>query len=188
MRTGTKSILFGVHQFVLHPITVFIAWIYLYRKLPTFKEIICIIIHDWGYWGKKKMDDEEGEKHPELGAKIAHWLFDHPLVGAPWPNTTDYQDLCLLHSGHYARTLLREPSRLCWADKMSRFFEPWWLYLPRAWLSGELAEYRKLADSAGFILISASHREWYRWIQSRLAKLGRERRATAVPYVNPKRF
>lgn len=26
MRIGTKSILFGVHQFIWHPVTVYIAW------------------------------------------------------------------------------------------------------------------------------------------------------------------
>ena len=128
MKTGTKSILFGIHQFLWHPVTVWVAWVWLYRKLPTFKESICIIIHDWGYWGKTNMDDEEGERHPELGAKIAGWLFDYPMVftlpAALWIRTTDYHDLCLLHSRHYARNAGREPSKLCWADKLSIIFEP----------------------------------------------------------------
>ena len=185
MKTGTKSILFGVHQFFWHPVTVWIAWVWLYRKLPTFKESVCIVIHDWGYWGKANMDDEEGEKHPELGAKIAGWMFDYPLPAAPWIRMTEYYDLCLLHSRHYARNAGKESSRLCWADKLSIIFEPWWLYLPRAWASGELSEYRNMAAKAGFISLSVSHREWYRWIQDRLSKLGKEKRGDAVPYVNP---
>ena len=122
------------------------------------------------------MDDEEGEKHPEFAAKIAGKLFG-----------VQYHDLCLLHSRHYARNAGREPSSLCWADKMSIIFEPWWLYLPRAWLSGELFEYRKIAAGAGFIPLSSSHRDWYRWIQDRLSTLGKEKRGDVVPYVNPER-
>lgn len=176
MRTGTKSLLFGVHQFLWHPVTVWVAWVWLFRKIPTWREFVCIVIHDWGYWGKDKMDDKEGERHPEVGARIADRLF-----GA------DYRDLVLLHSRHYARNTGEDPSPLCWADKTSIIFEPWWLYLPRAWASGELDEYRTIAASSGFIPMTSSHREWYRWIQDRLSTLGKEKRGDAVPYVNPSR-
>ena len=176
MKRGTASLLFGVHQFLLHPLTVFFAWVWLYRQLPTWREAVCIVIHDWGYWGRSNMDGAEGELHPELGARIAGRLFGQ-----------EYHDLCLLHSRHYARRVGKEPSRLCWADKMSILCEPWWLYLPRAWASGELYEYRAIADEAGLLPVSASHREWYRWIQDRLGTLGKERRGDAVAYVNPAR-
>lgn len=176
MKTGTKSLLFGVHQFAWHPLTVWLAWVWLYRRIPTVKETICIIIHDWGYWASEKMDDERGERHPELGAKIAMRLFG-----------SEHHHLCLFHSRHYARNAGKEPSLLCWADKMSIVFEPWWLYLPRAWASGELDEYRQIADEAGFITRESSGREWHRWIRLRLSMLGRERRGDAVPYVNPGR-
>ena len=175
MKTGTKSLLFGVHQFVLHPLTVWIAWVWLYRKFPTWKETICIIIHDWGYWGKAKMDDEEGERHPEVGAKLVRFL------------GPEYYELCLFHSRHYARNAGRKPSLLCWADKISILCEPSWLYLPRAWASGELCEYREIANATGFVPACVSHREWYFWIQGRLGTLGREKRGDVVPYVNPKR-
>jgi hypothetical protein len=176
MRTGTKSLLFGVHQFIIHPLTVYVAWVWLYHRLPNWKEAICIIIHDWGYWGKEKMDDAEGEKHPETAARIAGRLFG-PV----------YHDLCLLHSRHYAMMAGKEPSLLCWADKLSILFEPWYLYLPRAWASGELFEYRAVAAGTGFIPISASHREWYVWIKARFEKLARERRGDVVLYANPER-
>ena len=192
MKTGTKSLLFGVHQFLWHPVTVWIAWVWLFRKLPNIKETICIIVHDWGYWGKTNMDDEEGERHPETGAKIAHvlldrWIFIPELhdFDLSVRKTTVYRDLCLFHSRHYARKAGQEPSLLCWADKLSIIFEPWWLYLPRAWASGELYEYRKIAS--GFVPLSASHREWYRWVQNRLSTLGREKRGDVVPYCNPAR-
>lgn len=57
MKTGTKSLLFGVHQFIWHPLTVLLAWIKLYGW-PAWEELVCIIIHDWGYWGKSNMDGE----------------------------------------------------------------------------------------------------------------------------------
>lgn len=183
MRVGTKSLLFGVHQFAIHPLVVLIAWVNLYGW-PSWKELICIFVHDWGYWGKPNMDGEEGESHPELGAKIAGKLFDR----VTWDEFRDdeiYSKLVLYHSRHYAKNAGAEPSKLCWADKLSIKYEPWWLYLPRAWASGELAEYRQLA--AKHVPLSASHREWYRWVQGRLAKLAEEQRGDAVPYMNKER-
>lgn len=173
---GTKSLLFGVHQVFFHPLTVFLAWVWLYRKLPSWRESVCIVIHDWGYWGKSNMDGAEGESHPEAGARIAGYLFG-----------PGYHDLCLFHSRHYARNVGKEPSRLCWADKMSILFDPWWLYLPRAWASGELHEYRQIADQTGFLPLSAGSRVWYRWLRERLVTLGREKRGDIVAYVNPPR-
>jgi len=173
MTTGTKSLLFGVHQFVWHPVTVYIAWIVLYKRFPTFKETVCIIIHDWGYWGKVNMDDKEGETHPELGAKIARALFG-------W----QYFKLCLHHSRHYVRASGQQPSLLCWADKYSIVFDPWWLYLPRAWMSGELQEYRKMAEKCGLVKPGASHRAWHRWCTDRFKILAKTKCPDVVSYAN----
>ncbi len=177
MKTGTKSLLFGVHQFILHPVVVYIAWVWLYGRLPNWKETVCIIIHDWGYWGKANMDDECGERHPETAAWIAGWLFG-----------PKYHDLCLYHSRHYARCAGKVPSLLCWADKCSIQFEPWWIYLPRAWASGELFEYREIASRAGFVPLSDSHRKWYAWIQDRFMRFGLQRSGDAIPYANTERI
>ena len=174
MKTGTKSILFGVHQFIYHPITVYLAWIYLYKEFPTFKETICIIIHDWGYWGKCNMDDEEGQKHSELGAKIANKLLDKN-------NSKKYYNLCLYHSRHYAKNNKRTPSKLCWADKLSIIFDPFIFYVLRAKLSGEIKEYKE--NSKEFINKDCSDREWYKFIKEYLIKLGQKQRANAVPYM-----
>lgn len=89
--------LWGVHQFLWHRITVLVAWWSLYGA-PNCREAICIFIHDWGYWTCENMDGEEGERHPEFGAKLAGWLFGQK-----------YHDLVLLHSRHYARQLERTP-------------------------------------------------------------------------------
>lgn len=192
---GTRSLLFGVHQVFWHPWTVYRAWVALYGQ-PSWRELVCIFIHDWGYWGRPNMDGTEGERHPEVGAAIAGWLFGPA-----------YADLVLLHSRHYARTANEErsqrwhdrlqrgeldpirpdempvePSRLCWADKLSHMYEwPGW-YLFRARLSGEIKEYRGNADRSGFIPLSSSDREWFALLQQHLEKLGKEQRATAVPY------
>lgn len=174
MTTGTKSLLFGVHQFIWHPITVYIAWYKLYKKRPNWKETLCIIFHDWGYWGKAKMDDEAGQKHPELGAEIAYWLFDRDDV-------QEYYFLCLYHSRHYAKNDDTEPSKLCWADKMSILLDPWWLYLPRAWASGELKEYRE--NCSHLVDMNKSHLAWYRFIRAYLIKLGKEQRGDACIYI-----
>ncbi len=187
MKVGTKSLLFGVHQFLIHPVVVSIAWFHLYGR-PTWRELACIVIHDWGYWGKPNMDGEEGENHPEFGAYIAARLLDGPT----WSELYCYK-LCLFHSRHYARKFGATPSKLCWADKLSIRYEPWWLYLPRAWASGELAEYRqlaaggKMATDTCYVPLTATHRRWYMWVQDRFKTLGEEQSGDAVPYMNPAR-
>ncbi|MPN31377.1 hypothetical protein SDC9_178851 [bioreactor metagenome] len=120
------------------------------------------------------MDDADGQRHPELAAKIAGWLFGEK-----------YRLLCLYHSRHYAKQAGAEPSKLCWADKMSIIFDPWFFYLPRAWASRELFEYR---DNADGVLIgkSAPHREWYRIVRKRLVTLGKEQRGDAAVYMRSK--
>lgn len=150
MKLGTKTLLFGVHQFAWHPLTVLRAWIYLYGW-PNWRELVCILIHDWGYWGCSNMDGTEGMEHPRVGARLAGWLFG-----------PKYEDLVLWHSRYLARQQGREPSRLCWADKLSMEFEPRWFYLLRARLTGELQEYRANAAARGFLVRSAPDEAWHR--------------------------
>jgi hypothetical protein len=167
MKVGTKSLLFGAHQFIIHPICVFIAWKKIYKKFPDFKTSICIIFHDWGYWGLPEMDGEYGKKHPELGAKMAQTLFGH-----------EWYQLCLYHSRHYADMDNSKPSKLCWADKLGVALEPWWLYIPKAKLTGELKEYRW--NARDFLPLDKSDKEWYIWIQSYFHKLVAEEDATVT--------
>lgn len=173
MKTGRKSLLFGVHQFIWHPITAWLAWYNLYGR-PTWRESICILIHDWGYWFTPNMDGPEGEKHPEYGALLAwKWL------GQP------YYDLVLLHSRHYAKLVGKEPSKLCWADKLSILYDPKWFYLLRAIASGEIKEYRQLAS--GWIPLHRSHGYWFDWIKFKFIVLAKEKKADAVPYMNDRK-
>jgi len=76
MKIGTKSILFGAHQFLLHPVFVAWAWIQLYGFPWDPRVWIAFFVHDLGYWGKPNMDGPEGETHVELGARIMHFIFD----------------------------------------------------------------------------------------------------------------
>lgn len=76
MKIGTKSILFGAHQFLLHPVFVAWAWIQLYGFPWDPRIWIAFFVHDLGYLGKPNMDGAEGETHVELGARIMHFLFD----------------------------------------------------------------------------------------------------------------
>jgi hypothetical protein len=85
---GRRSLLFGVHQVIWHPFTVLLAWIKLYG-LPTWREFVCIIIHDWGYWNCRDMDGQDGHDHPKYGAYLAFKWFGE-----------EYAAECLLHSRH----------------------------------------------------------------------------------------
>jgi hypothetical protein len=171
MKVGTKSILVGAHQCLWHPFTVFLAWNELYG-LPDWKEAFCILVHDVGYIGCSDMDGEEGKKHPLAGMRLAHMFLDkiprgkHELCDEAFT----YHNLCVLHSRYYAALLLKKPSKLCWADKLAVKYDPWWLYLPRVILSGEIKEYRQRAAEYGEVPLSASNREWYQWAQARMIR------------------
>jgi hypothetical protein len=154
MKVGTKSLLFGAHQFIFHPLTVLLAWIKLYNTLPNWKEIICIFIHDWGYWGCEKIESGKGDFHPELGAKIANFLFGKK-----------YEILCLNHSRSYCKIIESTPSKLCWADKLCVIYLPTNLFIFFTKLSGELQEYRENSAKNGFISLDATNKEWFEYVK-----------------------
>lgn len=137
MKTGTKSVLFGAHCFFIHP--WFVLWAYwkLYGFTLDPRIIVACVVHDWGYWGKRSMDDEDGETHPLLGAKIMGWLFD----SADSECSGEWYEFTLLHSRYYAKRLGKPFSPLCVADKLAICLTPWWLYIPLVKLTGEINEY-----------------------------------------------
>lgn len=145
MTVGTKSLLFGVHAFWLHPFFVAWSWWKLYGFPQDLRLWVAFIVHDWGYWGKRDMDGPDGRNHVEVGGRIMETLF-----GVEWGNFTRR------HSRHWAKTNGVPPSKLCFADKLVAYYEPVWMYLPRAWLSGELAEYMGNAQPGH------TPRSWYR--------------------------
>lgn len=169
MKIGTKSILFGVHQFAIHPVLIALGWWKAFglRRVPigdaAYASLLdprlwlAFIVHDLGYAGMPNMDGPEGETHPEFGARIMRRLF-----GDAWG------DLVLLHSRYYAKRLNRPPSPLCIADKWVIVLEPSWLYLPRVWASGELTEFlavaqrRAASESSPTDPLDAAEREAFR--------------------------
>lgn len=152
---GSRSILFGVHCFLVHPWFVALAWWRLYGFPWDPRLWVAFFVHDLGYWGKPNMDGSEGETHPELGGRIMGWLFDYndahdwcEFVGIPDPDYRKWELFTSSHSRYYAWSKFRNPSKLCAADKLSFCFEPYWLYVLRARMSGELKEY---INSSGLI-------------------------------------
>lgn len=149
MKLGTKSLLFGAHQFILHPYFVLVAYTKLYGFPFDPRIWLAILVHDWGYWGKESMDDAKGQTHPELGGKIMEFLF-----GKKWGDFTKF------HSRYYAKLEGKLPSKLCAADKYVLHCTPEWLYLWQVKASGEVWEYIHLADNRKFYQ-GDNIRYWY---------------------------
>lgn len=135
MNVGTRSVLYGAHCFFLHPWFVAWAWWKLYGFPWDPRLWIAFFVHDLGYLGKPNMDGEEGERHPEFGARIMS------IFGKEW------HDLALYHSRYYAKKHGAHFSRLCVADKLAIALTPGWLYLPMVHWSGEISEYLDMAES-----------------------------------------
>lgn len=181
---GTKSLLFGVHQFLWHPLTVWLAFRRLYGRIPNRWETLAIIVHDWGYWGKPNMDGAEGETHPQLGADLMMWLAKkfsgspHPQVDAfRWYWFTKY------HSRFCAAQNNTSPSELCWADKLSIWYEPRWFYLLRARLSGEIKEYRLNAKNR--VPLFAFDKVWFDWYRGKvIEQIAIKKPATARHHID----
>jgi hypothetical protein len=150
---GTRSVLFGAHCWFIHPWFVALAWWKLYGFPRDPRLWVVFFCHDLGYIGKPNMDGPEGEKHVEWGAHaagmVAWWIY---RVRCPRPVSPHwsmayctYHDLSLYHSRFYAKKSGQPVSKLCFADKLACCLEPWWLYLPRVILSGEIKEYMEKA-------------------------------------------
>jgi hypothetical protein len=139
---GTRSVLFGAHQFLLHPLFLAIAWTKLYGFPLDPRLWAAFFLHDVGYIGKDNLDGVEGETHPELGGAIMAKLF-----GDAWGEFT------MCHSRFFASIHGRTPSALCAADKLATTIVPKRLYLALIHLSGEVEEYlehfRQALSSAG---------------------------------------
>lgn len=166
MKIGTKTVLFGVHQFLWHPFTVWRAWRWLYRSNPKWWQLVAIVCHDLGYIGKGDLDGREGRRHPDGGAtitlKFVRWLTNDQELHA------NAFFCSLLHSRAYAQDIDMEPSDLCWADKACILFDPPWFYLLRARLAGELPEFKLNAEP---YIGKADDEAWLLWYRSRIRSL-----------------
>jgi hypothetical protein len=172
---GTKSLLFGSHQFILHPLMVAWCWWRLYGFPWDPRLWIAFFVHDLGYWGKPNMDGPEGDLHPAWGAGFMEALF-----GKEWG------DLVLYHSRFIAKRHRRNVSRLCAPDKLAAAIWPVWLYVLLASWSGEIDEYmeRNRPGSGGkydattmrFSGWSPDKHEWYRGVADYLKRWAYEHR------------
>jgi hypothetical protein len=176
VRVGTKSVLFGAHQFLIHPWFVAWGWWTLYGFPWDPRLWVAFFVHDLGYLGKPNMDGPEGEEHPKLGAAIMGVFF-----GWRWGR------FCLLHTRYFAKSLGLQPSRLCVADKLAIALTPAWLYLPMVRATGEIREYMahakhrvvgniNITDEEKQRVVSASEREWYAGVQSYCRRWAMEHR------------
>ena len=164
MNIGTKSLLFGVHQFLLHPLFIFIAWWRLFGFPKKLVLYFAFVVHDWGYWGKPNMDGPEGDSHPFLGAHIVSHFFDRR---GPFRHPRDqyhasWFHFCYFHSRFKARRYKMNHSLLCEADKLATTVEPPWFYLLRAKATGEVYEYMETVKGkhADEPLTDRNPKEW----------------------------
>lgn len=137
---GTRSVLFGVHQFIWHPLTVGLAWRRLYQTWPTKWEWLAIFFHDLGYLGAGSMDGPDGKQHPQ---RAARWGFVVVYVlSRNAAAMLEVRHLIMGHSRSFCALHRYPESRLCDPDKLSVLYDPAWFYWLRACLSGEIFEYR----------------------------------------------
>ena len=140
MRIGTKILLFGTHNFLLHPLLVLVATRIIWGCWPGWRGVVCIMIHDWGYWGSSHIDGEpQSDGHPRLGAEIAGCLFG-----------LKYRKVVMYHSRTLAKLDKEQTSWLCWPDKAFWLLMPNWLISLLCKLSGELQEYEQTPYHCGF--------------------------------------
>lgn len=130
MKMGTKSLLFGIHNLVIHPLFVLVAFPKIHRRRPTLMETTAIILHDVGYWGKTGIDTPDGKKHPYKGAAIMAFLYGQKG-----------RDLVLGHSKDTAEENSIPLSTLYQPDKYSWAIMPAWLHWILAKASGEWREF-----------------------------------------------
>lgn len=165
---GTRSILVGAHAFWFHPFVVAAAWHKTYGFPLDPRLWVAFFVHDLGYIGKTNMDGPEGEKHPELGARIMHRLFDDwvKIDSHKLHREWDWHDFSLYHSRTYAKLHGAEVSKLCYADKLAFTVQSKWLYLALVKITGEYEEYldnaRKYNASLGYVKIRTDNlNNWY---------------------------
>lgn len=132
LNVGARSVLYGAHQFLLHPRYVRLAWEQLYGPVRDPRLHLSFFLHDIGYLIRNTpdMDGKAGEDHVLTGAAIMGHLF-----GAEW------EHFMLCHSRFYARRIGSPVSRLGVADKLAPTLEDRETYLRRTLASGELWEY-----------------------------------------------
>lgn len=175
MKIGTKSVLFGAHQFILHPLLLFIGWWqeYGFRRVEIgyvtrtvgrsiYDEIADPFAEPWQIreqfltslwdprlWVAFIVHDLGYWGKPNMDGPEGE---THPEFGARllqrWFGDP-WGELVLYHSRYFAKRANRAVSPLCHADKRVIILEPSWIYLPRVWATGELREFIAVAKRRG---------------------------------------
>ena len=172
MPVGTRSLLYGVHAFWLHPFAVALTWWKLYGFPWDPRLWVAFIVHDWGYWGCQQHGRPGGEDAP------LHRRQDHAdgclaTSGGTWSSTT---------VATTPRCTARQPSKLCAPDKLASAVYPTWLYLILGTLTGEIDEYMRPENcsvlSAKTGIQIHDKRSWFKALKAYL-KLETRRTATS---------
>lgn len=137
---GTRSLLFGYHQFILHPLVLAVAWTKLYGFPRDWRLWMAFFVHDLGYVGKNQMDGPDGELHPYFGARFMHSFFGGKK-GAE--DHLTWYNFMLYHSRFLAKQDGAQPSKLCYADKLAIIILPAWIQVLLMSLTGEIHEYMR---------------------------------------------
>ena len=126
MQEGTKSVLFGCHNPIIHGVLVLFTWRIEYKSWPKVWQIICIFIHDIGVWGKPYISDPKSKNgHWKKGAYFAAWLFNLKLLRSFKLENKPF----LLIAGHCPSESKYPQSMLFYPDKKSWLIAPtWWLW------------------------------------------------------------
>lgn len=190
MNVGTKSLLFGVHCFFIHPYYVWKGYCKLHGFTLHPAILTACLVHDWGYWGCPNMDGPEGKLHPWLGGQIMHKVFDRTptkeiqrvpiqyvdkggalvngttILTTYKPKETKWKDFTRFHSKSYAKMFNAEPSKLYAADKLAYVLTPDWLYKLHCLLTGEYKEY--LAEWENHTGNKVTFNEWRKHLKNRV--------------------
>lgn len=180
MKAGSKTLLFGTHNFIIHPIFVFTAWLIRYRSLPNLAEFIAICFHDVGLWGLPNLDGEEGEQHPAI---IGDWFFSLSFKFKKYSYFSELfqkvANIILGHSRFFAMQRQVNLSKLFQADKLAVGLYPSWLYIFLGTLSGEINEYMAKAENGKYKASGQFGKidklTWFLDLKSRLTIMGLDR-------------
>lgn len=130
MKEGTKSVLFGCHNPLIHGIFVLMAWRLEYKSWPKWWEVICIFLHDIGVWGRQYLSDDRAKiGHWKLGATIATNLVF--LITRDWVLSLEAHYLV---AGHCPEESGYRKSKLWTPDKKCSLVTPIWLLWWNYWI------------------------------------------------------
>lgn len=103
--------------------------------------------YDWAWYRKYSKLVFDYQK--SIGWQFSDILeFDNHVDILLRKRKTYWRDFSLYHSRYYAKKFGAQPSKLCFADKLSFTVTPRWLYLPMVNMTGEIHEYLRNAKKA----------------------------------------